>query len=58
MTAEEVIDFFAPHESSVDTVRNWLHSEGISKDRVSLSANKQVSNVLQSHSDYWRQFNL
>ncbi|GAW10864.1 hypothetical protein ANO14919_001990 [Xylariales sp. No.14919] len=41
MSAEEVIDFFAPHESTVDVVRNWLHDAGISADRVTLSSNKQ-----------------
>ncbi|KAI0398917.1 subtilisin-like protein [Xylaria palmicola] len=41
MTSQEVIAFFAPHESSVDTVRDWLQGAGISKDRVTLSVNKQ-----------------
>jgi tripeptidyl-peptidase-1 len=36
-----VIDLFAPAESSVDTVRTWLESSGISRDRVSQSVNKQ-----------------
>jgi tripeptidyl-peptidase-1 len=48
MSAQEVIDFFAPHESSVDVVQNWLHSAGISKNRVALSANKQVAQHWQS----------
>lgn len=43
MTAQQVIDFFAPQESSIEIVRNWLQKEGISKDRISLSTNKQVS---------------
>ncbi|KAI0869261.1 subtilisin-like protein [Hypoxylon argillaceum] len=41
MSSEEVIDFFAPHESSVDAVRNWLQGAGISADRITLSTNKQ-----------------
>ncbi|GAP82686.1 putative alkaline serine protease [Rosellinia necatrix] len=41
MSAQEVIDFFAPHESSVEVVRNWLQGAGISADRISLSTNKQ-----------------
>ncbi|KAI8628143.1 subtilisin-like protein [Xylariaceae sp. FL1651] len=41
MSAAEVIDFFAPHQSSVDAVYDWLHDAGISKDRVALSVNKQ-----------------
>ena len=42
MTPEEVIDFFAPHQSSVDSVVDWLASSGIAKDRVGHSANKQA----------------
>ncbi|KAI0506816.1 subtilisin-like protein [Xylaria bambusicola] len=41
MSAEEVITFFAPNENSVDAVQDWLQSEGISPDRITLSANKQ-----------------
>ncbi|KAI1298791.1 subtilisin-like protein [Xylaria venustula] len=41
MSAQEVIDFFAPHESSIDVIREWVQSAGISADRISLSANKQ-----------------
>lgn len=46
MTAEEVIDFFAPHSSSVDAVTEWVVASGISADRVSLSVNKQVRSKL------------
>lgn len=42
MTAEEVVDLFAPHQSSVDTVVDWLVESGISRDRIGHSANKQV----------------
>lgn len=42
MTAEEVIDFFAPHPSSVEAVMDWLVTSGIPAHRVSLSTNKQV----------------
>ncbi|KAI1750022.1 subtilisin-like protein [Xylaria castorea] len=41
MSAQEVVDFFAPDKSSVDTVRDWLQNAGISADRITLSANKQ-----------------
>jgi tripeptidyl-peptidase-1 len=41
MTAEEVIDFFAPSDESVDAIIEWVTSAGIDRDRVSLSANKQ-----------------
>ena len=43
MTAEEVIDFFAPHESTVTTVIDWIVGSGIARERVSQSVNKQVS---------------
>lgn len=42
MTAEEVIDFFAPHPSTTDAVIDWIISSGISADRVTISTNKQV----------------
>jgi len=42
MTPEEVVDFFAPHESTINAVSEWLASSGISEDRFSLSANRQV----------------
>lgn len=41
MTAEEVIDFFAPHQSSKDAVVDWLIDSGIAADRIGQSANKQ-----------------
>ncbi|PTB37277.1 hypothetical protein M441DRAFT_72569 [Trichoderma asperellum CBS 433.97] len=41
MTSEEIIDFFAPAQSSVDAVINWLVSSGIERQRISQSANKQ-----------------
>lgn len=43
MTSEEIIDFFAPAQSSVDAVINWLVSAGIERQRISQSANKQAS---------------
>jgi len=43
MTPEEVIDFFAPDQSSVDAVIDWLVASGISRNRIGQSANKQVS---------------
>ncbi|CAJ2505810.1 Uu.00g132040.m01.CDS01 [Anthostomella pinea] len=48
MTPEEVIDFFAPDPSSVDTVLDWLVASGISKDRIGLSVNKQVKTTPHS----------
>ena len=42
MTAEEVIDFFAPEQYRVDQIMEWLSEAGISADRLSLSTNKQV----------------
>lgn len=45
MTAEEVIDFFAASDESVDAVIAWVTSSGIDRKRVSLSANKQVSSL-------------
>ncbi|ROW03279.1 hypothetical protein VSDG_01502 [Cytospora chrysosperma] len=41
MSADEVIDFFAPEQSSVDVVVDWLVSSGISRDRIGQSVNKQ-----------------
>lgn len=42
MTAEEIVEFFAPHQSTTDAVTEWLVSSGISADRFALSVNKQV----------------
>ncbi|KUI69579.1 Tripeptidyl-peptidase sed1 [Cytospora mali] len=41
MTAEEVVDFFAPQQASVDIIIDWLVSSGISRDRIGQSVNKQ-----------------
>ncbi|KXJ86084.1 peptidase S8/S53 domain-containing protein [Microdochium bolleyi] len=41
MTAEEVIDFFAPPQTLVDAVTEWISSSGISKERIGHSTNKQ-----------------
>jgi tripeptidyl-peptidase I len=41
MSPEEVIEFFAPHQSSVDIVIDWLVSSGIERHRVGQSVNKQ-----------------
>lgn len=43
MTPEEVIEFFAPPQSIVDNVTDWISSSGISKERIGHSTNKQVS---------------
>jgi tripeptidyl-peptidase I len=42
MSAQEVIDFFAPPQSSIDVVKEWLVSAGIESHRIGHSANKQV----------------
>jgi hypothetical protein len=42
MTADEIIDFFAPQESTSDAVLEWLVDSGISEDRLAVSVNKQV----------------
>lgn len=42
MTTEEVIDFFAPPEESVEVVRDWLVAGGINVTRITQSVNKQV----------------
>jgi hypothetical protein len=42
MTAEEIIDFFAPSPSTTDAITEWLVASGISADRFALSVNKQV----------------
>ncbi|KAJ5522710.1 hypothetical protein N7513_013283 [Penicillium frequentans] len=41
MSAPEVHDLFAPSDESIDTVRSWLESFGIAKNRISQSVNKQ-----------------
>ncbi|KAL4746419.1 hypothetical protein BDW72DRAFT_207340 [Aspergillus terricola var. indicus] len=41
LSAKEVHDLFAPAEESVEQVRAWLKSEGISGTRISQSVNKQ-----------------
>lgn len=41
MTYDEVTEFFAPEQSTVDTVIDWLVASGISSDRIGQSVNKQ-----------------
>ncbi|KAJ1323356.1 tripeptidyl-peptidase I [Microdochium nivale] len=41
MTAEEVIEFFAPSQALVDAVADWVSSSGISRERIGHSSNKQ-----------------
>ncbi|KAI0198831.1 peptidase S8/S53 domain-containing protein [Astrocystis sublimbata] len=41
LSAEEVVDFFAPAESSVEAVKSWLVEAGIEPSAISQSANKQ-----------------
>ncbi|KAL9095664.1 MAG: hypothetical protein Q9165_002096 [Trypethelium subeluteriae] len=39
-TAKQVADAFAPEEETVESVRNWLVSSGISRDRIAHSDNQ------------------
>ncbi|WQF82591.1 Putative peptidase S53, activation domain, Sedolisin domain, peptidase S8/S53 domain superfamily [Colletotrichum destructivum] len=41
MSPQEVIDFFAPAQTSVDIVVDWLVDCGISRSRIGQSANRQ-----------------
>jgi tripeptidyl-peptidase-1 len=52
MTSEEVTDFFAPAQSSVDAVIDWLVSSGIAPSRISQSANKQASRNKENFGKY------
>jgi tripeptidyl-peptidase-1 len=47
MTAEEVIEFFAPPASTVNAVIDWIAASGIARERIGHSTNKQVRAVLQ-----------
>lgn len=49
MTAEQVVDYFAPHPSTAEVVMEWLVASGISADRFAISANKQVAPPLAPH---------
>ncbi|KAF8273155.1 subtilisin-like protein [Lactarius quietus] len=37
---EKVVDFFAPGESTVCSIRTWLNASGIAEDKIRLSPNK------------------
>ncbi|KAI1335592.1 subtilisin-like protein [Xylariaceae sp. FL0016] len=41
LSSEEVIDFFAPAQDSVDAVLDWLVASGISRERIAQSVNRQ-----------------
>ncbi|TRX89818.1 hypothetical protein FHL15_009251 [Xylaria flabelliformis] len=41
LSPEEVVDFFAPPDSSVQAVKDWLLAAGIEPHEISQSANKQ-----------------
>ncbi|KAJ5754101.1 peptidase S8/S53 domain-containing protein [Penicillium nucicola] len=41
LSAEEVIDLFAPTEATIAHIKEWLMSSGIRDEIISLSANKQ-----------------
>ena len=57
-SAKEVHEIFAPAQTTVDTVRDWLIDTGIENSRISQSVNKQwlqldataaeVENLLQT----------
>jgi hypothetical protein len=54
MTSEEIINFFAPAQSSVDAVIDWLVSSGFERQRISQSANKQVNISRKHNAGYYR----
>ncbi|KAI6091726.1 subtilisin-like protein [Hypoxylon rubiginosum] len=41
LSAEEVVEFFAPAEASFNAIKYWLVEAGISSDAISQSSNKQ-----------------
>lgn len=41
MSAEDVIEMFAPPDDSVEAVKEWLVAAGIAAENIGLSANKQ-----------------
>ncbi|KAI0401512.1 peptidase S8/S53 domain-containing protein [Xylaria palmicola] len=41
LSAEEVVDLFAPHDSSIEAVKTWLVGAGIEPHTISQSTNKQ-----------------
>ncbi|KAI1760631.1 subtilisin-like protein [Hypoxylon sp. FL1150] len=41
LSAEEVVEFFAPAEASLNAIKDWLVEAGISSDAISQSSNKQ-----------------
>ncbi|KAH6656282.1 peptidase S8/S53 domain-containing protein [Truncatella angustata] len=41
MSTDEVIEMFAPSESTVNAVKEWLVGAGFAAEKISLSANKQ-----------------
>ncbi len=42
MTPEEVIEFFAPPQDTVDVIIDWIVAGGIARERIGHSTNKQV----------------
>jgi hypothetical protein len=40
-SAEEIADIFAPAQSAVDSIQDWLLSAGIKAEKISQSVNKQ-----------------
>lgn len=45
LTAEEIIELFAPAPETIDAVHNWLVSSGIESSRISLSRGRNWLNV-------------
>ena len=39
-TPDQIIDYFAPSESTVDAIRTWLGASGVAEDKLRLSNNK------------------
>ena len=39
-TPEQIVNFFAPSESTVDSIRKWLCGSGIAEDKLRHSVNK------------------
>ena len=42
LTSDEVVRMFAPEETAVNAVKDWLNTAGVALSRLSQSVNKQV----------------
>lgn len=43
LSREEVLNMFSPASETVEAVKKWITSSGISEDRISRSENNQVT---------------